>query len=146
LLEMTIVLKSNTGFDELAVPLDVHVLVRVHEDVRDGGIFQQRLQGTKAEDLIENLFCKAITLRHADRKMILAKDSLERRLHLATQFLPALRFHRVHVQDVEQLLMHAHLEIRSPVLVLRGGRCCAWRCSSNWNGLLTHINKTLAPW
>ena len=120
------------------MPLDVDVFVCVHEDVRDRRIFQQGFQRTKAEDFIQNLFCKTVPLGHADRKMILSKNSLERRLDFSPQFVPAFRFYRIHVQDVEKLLVDADLEISPPILVLGRGGSAVSRGSSGWNGSFTH--------
>ena len=71
--------------------------------------------------------------------MILAKNSLERRLDFAPQFLAAFRFYRVHVQDVQKLLVDAHLEVGASVLALGGGWSSRSRGSPDWNGFFTHV-------
>ena len=40
---------------DLARALNVDAVETVHQNVGDGGIFEQRLQRTQAEDLVENL-------------------------------------------------------------------------------------------
>ena len=119
---MPIALEANACFRQLPVPLNVDMLVRVHQDVGDRGIFQQRLQGSQTEDLVQNFFGQAISLRHADRKMIFTKDFFEDALHLPAQFMPAFGFDSIHVQHTQKLLVHARLEIRVAFLALWEGR------------------------
>jgi hypothetical protein len=138
---VTVVLEADSGFDQLAVALDVHIFVRVHEDIGDRWVFKQRLQRTEAENFIEDLLGKTIPLGHADRKMIFAENTLESRLNFSPEFLPAFRFNCVHIQDVEKLLVDAHFEICTPILVLRRGRSTGSlgsSCSSVWDDFSTH--------
>ena len=119
---MAIALEVNSCLDQLSVPFNVDILVRVHQNIGDGGIFQQRLQRSQAEDFVQDFFRQAVALRHADRQVVFAKNLFQLLLHLPAQLLPALRFDSIHVQHTQKLLVHTRLEIRVAFLALWEGR------------------------
>src|SRR5207248_11246878 len=53
---------------KLAGALHVHQTRRGHQDVRDGGIAQQRLEGAQAEYFVQYLLDDPVLFHQADRK------------------------------------------------------------------------------
>ena len=64
--EVNLVFEGDPGLFEDAGSLYVDRIVRVDEDVVDGGILEKRLERAEAEDLIEHLTAKTILLHHAE--------------------------------------------------------------------------------
>ena len=115
---MAIALEVNSCLDQLPVPFNVDILVRVHQNIGDGGIFQQRLQRSQAEDFVQDFFRQAVALRHADRQVVFAKNLFQLLLHLPAQLVPALRFDSIHVQHTQKLLVYTCLEAGVPLFTL----------------------------
>ena len=104
---------------ELAVALDEHVLVGVDQDVADRRVAQQRLQRAEPEHVIEQLDEERFALAEAERRSLLGEQLGEQRANLAFGARAVRLRERLEVEAVEQLAVHARLEIE--VLRCRGG-------------------------
>ena len=135
--QVTIALKSNAGLDELAVTLDVDVFVGVDQDVGNRWILQQRLKRPQPKHLVQNFLGETVSFRQAYRQMILTKEPLQNRLHLAAQFLTALGLDGIHVEHAQEFLMDAGLQIRITLPAV-GER----RFFSHRTGIVTRLLET----
>ena len=63
-------LNDDVGRLELAVPLDVDLVVAVDEDVRDRRIAQQSLERAEAEQLVQDVGDERLALEQAERRLV----------------------------------------------------------------------------
>ena len=65
--QVLIVFEGQAGQFEFAGALDVDPVEAVDQNVGDGGVFEQRLERTEAEDFVENFARQALALGEAER-------------------------------------------------------------------------------
>jgi hypothetical protein len=53
------------------------LVVAVDQDVPDGGVVEQRLQGTVSQQLVPDLFAEALLIRHGQSQFFLGQDDLD---------------------------------------------------------------------
>ena len=64
---MLVIFEGQAGDFEFAGALDVDAVEAVDEDVGDGGILEQGLERTEAEDFVENFAGEALAFGEAER-------------------------------------------------------------------------------
>ncbi len=105
-------LNTIVGGLEPAVPLDVDLVVPVHEDVGDVRVAQQRLERAEAEQLVQDVDDQALALDEAERgRPRFLPDHLDDQVaDLGLGLLARQSVQPLEVQAVEQLLMDAGLQ------------------------------------
>ena len=118
--QVAVVLEDDVGLLELAVALDVDLVVAVDQDVGDRRIAQQRLERPEAEQLVEDVRDQRLALEQAERRRgALALDHPDDQAPDLRLGLLALHPREpVEVQPVQQLLVDAALQL----LVVRAAR------------------------
>ena len=84
--QVRIVVERHVGEFELPVALDVHLLVRVDENVRDARIAQQRFERAEPEHLVVDVDRQLTSLDVVRRQLILVENARDQR----RDFLPDL--------------------------------------------------------
>ena len=104
--QVRIVLEDDVAGGELTLALDVHLIETVHENVGDAGIFQQRFEWPKAEQLVQHILFQRLAFKQAQRRLVLTLEYCHDQI---TDFrLGLLAFHAretIEVQPVQQLLV-----------------------------------------
>ena len=90
--------------------LDVDQFRGGDQDVRDGGIAQQRFERAKAEDLIEHFLDDAFLLRQTERRTLFVSQFRHRDADLGARALTGQRRKRFQVNAVEKLAMYGELQ------------------------------------
>ena len=67
---MRLVLEPHRHGFELAEPLYVDVLVRVDEDVGDGGVLEEGLDGAEARELVHDFVDEGVELQRVERQAL----------------------------------------------------------------------------
>ena len=92
---------------QLAVTFDVHLVVAVHEDVRDGRVLQQHLERPEPEELMQDVADQGLAFEQAQRRAIAL--ALEHAADQCADFrLGVFALHArepIQVQPVQQLLV-----------------------------------------
>ena len=65
--QVRIIFEAQAGRLEFARPFHIDLVVTIHQDVGDGGIFEQGLERAQTEDFIENFPGQALALGEAQR-------------------------------------------------------------------------------
>src|SRR5262249_11738070 len=124
---MTIVLERCGDAFEDASALDEHVLVRVHQNVADRAVAQERFERAEAEDFIDDFAVQQLALAEAERRRLLGKQLSEERPNLALGARPFGVRESLEIQTVQQLAVDISLELH--VLSARSLRT---RCDGRW--------------
>ena len=74
--QVPVVFEDDGGLLQHPAPFDIDRVVGVHQDVVDRRVLQQRLQRTKAEDLIQHLLRQPVAFRCGERNILLADQLL----------------------------------------------------------------------
>src|SRR5204863_2810917 len=106
--------------------LDEHVLVGVDEDVADRRVAEQRLQRAEPEHIVDELDEQRLALAEAERRVLLGQQLGEQRADLAFGAGAVRLRERLEIEAVEQLAVHARLQIEV-LLPWRLGTCGDWR-------------------
>ncbi len=109
--QVPVVLERGGKPLELPAALHVDELVRVHQDVADGGIPEERFQRTQAEDLVDHLGKDDLTLAHAQRRAFFRDQLEEERANLRLRPCTLRVGERLQVQPVQELSMYVGLEL-----------------------------------
>jgi len=79
---MRSILKNDAGKFEHAGPLDVNLPVGIDQNVRDGGILQERLERSQAEDFVQHFTADSLFFRAAERDVRRTNQVVDYGLHL----------------------------------------------------------------
>ncbi len=111
--QVPVVAKHDRGFFELAVALDVHLVVAIHEDVRDVAILQQLLERTEAEQLVEDVGDQVLSFVQAERRRLrlILDHPVDQFADLGLGFAAADAREPFEVQLVQQPRVHLPLEV-----------------------------------
>ena len=109
--EMAIVLKAGRDTLETAAALDEDMPMRVHEDVADGRIPQQRLEWSEPEHVVEHFREEHLALREAERRQLLGEQLRQQRADFGLRTRAIRLRQRLEIQAIEQLAMHVRAEI-----------------------------------
>ena len=63
--QVRVIFEPDVGFFQHSRPLDIHLIVSIHQNVVDGGILQQRFQRSQPENFVQNFQGKALPLAAA---------------------------------------------------------------------------------
>src|SRR5689334_12366331 len=72
--QVAFVLEGDVCLLNNATPLDVNQFMGIHQDVADARIMQQRLEWTKAENLVEDVVCQPVAVGCAERHTLLGEQ------------------------------------------------------------------------
>src|SRR5205823_6857107 len=106
-----VVAEHHRGRLELAVPLDVDLARGVDEDVRDIRVAKQRLDGSEAVDLVQDLVAQVLAVAVAERDRKLAKELRDRGPQLALRLIQIHLGEVGEVHPVEQETVDAELQV-----------------------------------
>ena len=81
--QMLVVLERSSDALQHTSSLDEHAAVRVHQNVVDARIPQQRLERSQAEHIVEHFGEQRFALAEADRRRLLAEQLAEKSSDLA---------------------------------------------------------------
>jgi hypothetical protein len=109
--KVPVVLKGEAGLLQHAPAFNVDRVIGVHQNIADGVVLEQRLQGTEAEDLIDHLLGKPVALRAAERDSLLVDDLLdgEEELLLAAALLHLSQL--VEIDALDEFLVDGGLDV-----------------------------------
>ena len=96
---------------KLAGALHVHQTRRGHQDVRDGGIAQQRLEGTQAEYFIQHLLDDPVLFHQAERRFLFLNEPCDGRADFGACPLAGHGGQRFKIDAVQQLAMERKLQL-----------------------------------
>ena len=132
--QVFVVFEFNRCALQHAAAFNIDFAVVVHEDVGDGRILHQRLQGAEAEDFIQDLLDDAVALRQRHRDILLQQELLDGPADFATQPFLADESQCFAVERLEQLAVDLRLEIGTP-LRRRSRTLAAYRVAraGRWN-------------
>src|SRR5262249_15030546 len=104
--------------------LDVNLIAAVDEDVRDGGVFEENFQRTKAEDFVENIARQAFPFGKAQgngfRSNLVADDGQ----HLPVNGFRSSAAQLFQIQTVKDLLVEVCLYLLEAILRKRRVLVC----------------------
>src|SRR5918994_1987905 len=112
--QVLVVLERRRQPFELALALDVHVLVGVDQDVAHRGVAQQRLERAQPEDFVDDVGEEGLALAHAERGAFLGDQLEEQRPNLRFGARAVRGCERLEVQAVQQLSVNVGLELEVP--------------------------------
>ena len=108
--EVDIVLENHRSLFQHSIPLHVHRVIGVYQDVADCGVLQQRLQRTQAKYLVEHFAGEHIAFHGAQGNSRLPQQLVDHH----QQLLPRQSIGRAHqlfqVKLADQLTMHGGLQ------------------------------------
>ncbi len=122
---MPVVLKRRRHALQLAIPLHVHVLVGIHDDVADGRVAQQRFERSQSEHFVDEFAKQHIAFAQAQRRIFLGEQLADERADLALGAGAVGIGKRFEVEPVQQLSMDDRFELdvvrtrRRPAAALR---------------------------
>jgi hypothetical protein len=97
---------------QLSASLDEDVLRAVDEDVRDGRVAEQRLDGTKPRDLPDDLLDDLLALCLAERRRLLTKKLADRKPDLVVDFDFVLDLlQRLEIEPLDETVVQVDLEL-----------------------------------
>ena len=108
-------MKPDSGQLQKAFSLDIDLAVAVHQNVRDPGIVQQRLEGTQAENFVQDLVADLQLLGGGEEIGLLRHDREHRLPDFAANTVVLDIRQRLQIDPVEQFVVQREFEL----LVLR---------------------------
>ncbi len=106
-----LVLEAHGHRFELAEPLHVNVLVRVDEDVGDGGVLEEGLDGAEARELVHHLVDEGVELQRVERQALAEHVIGNHVVDLLAQLGRRYLVDQGQVELVDELAMQADLGI-----------------------------------
>jgi len=107
-----VILEARPRELDLPVALHVDVAVRIDQDVRDGGVVHEGLDGPQAEDLVVDLLVELLPLLVVERGLrLLGEDPLREPADLLLEDLPVEGVDEREVQHVHQTVVDLALEL-----------------------------------
>src|ERR1019366_8761592 len=122
--KVSVVLKNDVGFLQSAGALDIYLSVRVHQDVVDGGILEQRLQRPQAKDFLQHLPRQAVSLGGTERRLQVHDEVLNYLLYLRPRPDILERSEFLQIDLAQQLAMQGGFQF---LVRLGGNSNAAWR-------------------
>ena len=110
--QMTIVLEADRRQFKLPEALDEHLLVRVDENVGNCLVLEQRLDRSKAKDLVEDLLDELDTFLGVQRYTVLDQHLAHDGPDLAPQLVDRNLVDDRQVEKVEETLVEPHFQVR----------------------------------
>ena len=104
--EMGVVTEDRVRPLELAAPLHVHFVGSVDEDVRDGGILHERLDGPQPERLVLDLADQILAFLPAQRRLVGNEHVLDDPSDLLLHDVAGQRRQLGQVEPLDELSMH----------------------------------------
>ena len=128
--QVLVVLERRRQPLELALALDVDVLVGVDQDVADRRVAQQRLERPETEDFVDDVGEERLALGHAERHALFGDQLEQQRPDFRFRSRAIRRRQRLEVQPVEQFPVYVrlHVEIPGRGASGRGRRRAWWHC------------------
>jgi hypothetical protein len=115
--QVRVILEFHRRAEQFAVALDVDQPGRGHQNIRYGGVLQQRLQRTESEDFVQNLFHHALFFEQAEWCLLLLEQLGNRAAYFRAHALAAQSRQRFQVDAVQQLAVDREFQL----LVFQGG-------------------------
>ena len=128
--QVRIVLEPDVGFFQHSRPLDIHLVVSVDQNVIDGGVLQQRLQGTQSEDFIQYFQSKALAFPAAHRGLQVCDQLLDDGQGLCPGALVPHHRYSLQVHFVQKVAMDGGFQLLINLEIKAG-----------WSLLLDHRNR-----
>ena len=122
---MRVVFELDRRAVEFAAALHIDQLRRGDQDVGDGGILQQRLERSKAENFVQDLLDDPVLFHQAERCAFFGDESCDGGTHFGLKAVRRQRGHCLEIDSVEQFFMNREFELEVfdlCVLCLAGGR------------------------
>ncbi len=99
---MGIVVEADVGQFELAVALDVYLVVRVDEDVGDPRIVEQRFERAEAQHLVLDVAHQGAPLDVVDDDAVFIEQAPDEAFQVVAYLLLGQALHAFQVDPVEQ--------------------------------------------
>ncbi len=109
--QVRVVLEFHRRTEQLAVPLDVNQARRGDQDIGDGGILQERLQGAQSEYFVQHLLHHPLFFEQAEGRLLFVEQFGHGAAHLGAYALAAQRRQRFQVDAVQQLAVDRELQL-----------------------------------
>ena len=107
---MSVVLECPGHSLELSSAFDEHVLPRIHQNVAHRLVSKQRLEGSEAKDLVQDISNDRITLFVRKLAPSIADEGVDNRTDLALRHASFGRGQGLEIEPREQLTLNAALE------------------------------------
>ena len=135
--QVHVVLEHDRRFLELALALDVHLVVAVHEDVGDGLVAQQLFERPEPEQLVDHIGDERLSLEQAERGRVrlLLQHADDEAADFRFCILAAYARQPLEVQPVQQLLVDPGLDLLVFRMTCIDGSCSARR----QRGIRNHV-------
>ena len=138
--QVGVVLEAQAGWLSFAGAFHVNLVVAVDQDVGDGRVFEQRLERTQAENLIQNFARQTFAFGEAERNRFAVHGVADQQQHFFASRRARCAAQFFQVQPVENLAM----KIRLDLLVLGSFEGLQIRHSRNLIAALVAVNPALA--
>jgi len=107
-----VVFKTHLRFGELAVALDKNLVVAVHQDIADGGLFEQRIQRAEAEHLVQHLFHNLRLLGGGHGDAFVVEQALHHTADFGAYAVLGERRNAFQVEHADQLAMDFRFQLK----------------------------------
>ena len=119
--QVPVVLELDRRVLQFPVAFHVDLAIGVHKDVRHGRILEQRLNGTKAEQFVQNVGRQLVAFIEAQRNLFFGQKIPDHFAHFAAELVAWHFIDDAEIHNIEQALMQVDLgldEFSLGVLVL----------------------------
>ena len=109
--QVRLVVELHIGVHDLAVPLGIDLERPVDQDVRDGGVGQQGLDGAQAQHFVLNGLDDEAALGFVERQFVGGNQLLGQRLEFGAQAIGGHALHALPVHERQNFLVDAGLDV-----------------------------------